>query len=71
MVFAAIRLCVPTARLLRKILTLAPPPMPRMVSTMEELPMSALPAATCSSARALAPELMKSTFKPSSAKKPF
>src|SRR5262249_27131799 len=71
MVLAAIRLWVPTARLLRKIFTLAPPPMPRMVSTMDELPTSALPAATCCSERELAPALTKSTFRPSSAKNPF
>ncbi len=71
MFLAAIRLCVPTARLLRKIFTLAPPPMARIESTIDELPMSPLPAATCCNERALAPELMKSTLMPSSAKNPF
>jgi hypothetical protein len=68
---APIRLWVPTARLLRKTLTLAPPLMARSVSTIDELPIGALPAATCCSERVLAPELMRSKSRPSSRKKPF
>ena len=68
---APIRLWVPTARLLRKTFTLAPPPMARSVSTIDELPIGALPAATCCSERVLAPELMRSKSRPSSRKKPF
>ncbi len=71
MVFWPIRLWVPTARLLRKILIPAPLSMARMVSTIDELPIGAEPAATCWAERVLLPELMKSKSRPSSLKKPF
>ena len=62
----AIRLWVPTARLLTTTLTPAPAAMARTVSTMDELPMAALPAATCWTERALAPESIKSMSSPCS-----
>ena len=68
MPLAPIRLWVPTARLLRNTLTLAPLSMARSVSTIDELPIGAEPAATCCTERVLAPELMKSKSRPSSLK---
>jgi hypothetical protein len=47
---------------------LAPLSIARSVSTIEELPIGALPAATCCTERVLAPELMKSKSSPSSLK---
>ncbi len=45
--------------------------MARTVSTMDELPIMALPAATCCTERALAPESIKSMSSPCARKKPF
>jgi len=42
--------------------------MARMVSTIDELPIGAEPAATCCAERVLEPELMKSKSSPSSLK---
>src|SRR5258707_15894438 len=71
MFFAATKLWVPTARLLRKIFTLAPPPIALIESTIEELPIGARPAATRCNDRALQPELIKSKSTPTSMNKRF
>jgi len=69
--FFATKLRVPAARLFRKIFTLAPPPIALIESTIEELPIWALPAATCCNDRALEPELIRSKSRPSSVNKPL